>query len=1114
MDNRALLEKLSQSFNRNDLTQFMRTSSGKFRPEKQSYSHFLADANFITDLTQLGRIDFDDGRRLILVAGEVKEELTSHSGKKKQYEVAQRVLANDFDAGIFVFHDSGGHFRFSLISVGYKDGKKILTSFRRYTYFVSPDLSVRTFVEQIGKADFSSIEKITEAFSVEPVTTEFFREYRRIFEEAEATIRLRWDDDKKRLYTQRFFNRMMFIAFLERKGWLKFNGRKDYLKALFKDYYENETDKRTANFHRSRLNNLFFQGLNSAWGNQRNNPKFRELNRRIGDVPYLNGGLFDEEDEDKDGPLFPDTIIAKILNELIYHFNFTVTESTPLDVEVAVDPEMLGRIFEELVTGRHESGSYYTPKPVVAFMCREALRGYLETALPDQPKEVLALFVNENDAAEINNPEAVLNALRMVKVCDPACGSGAYLLGMLHELLEKREVLFAAQKVDSKTSYDRKLEIIQNNLYGVDIDDFAVNIARLRLWLSLVVDDTRNPLEDPKVNVALPNLDFKIETGDSLTAPDPSGGLQPDMFRYGQVQEFLQLKNEFMGIHAGSEKKNQLEKQIKELRTKIEQWAHPKGYDKSSNAFDWQVDFAEVFAPELAQNTLSGKMTGIINSAGGQMEFATPPKASGFDIILANPPYGAMVNENVRDLYFDPRTERGQSKDIYGLFIARGLQLVRKDGQFCFIVSDTWRTIKSHNQLRKRLLETTTILHILDLPSWIFNATVNTCILTLCKRRQSNSHRIIAGELRGIQSGDWRTLAENLNAVANHANDMQTIEYARYTYPQATVAAFRNLSFFVGSPNLYKIMSNKSSLRLEAIADVKVGLQTGDNEYYLRKSETARGGYKILEEENLLRGTELSKLSEHEKENGIDPSRYNGRHFVPYDKGGESDSDEGWLPNYYVPTQYFMDWSRKAIKRLRTATIADVKRRKGNDNKIKPSDESTRAAYIRNPEFYFREGITFSRTGFYSPTFRINSSSAFDTEGSCIFTSWISTKALLAILSSKLIRYIVKCFIDHTVHTQVDDLKDIPLIRPSPNVEADLVRLADSIIQKQHINPRYAYHLYEQNNIDQIVYRLYDLSEDDIREIDLWYCRRYSRLARSQGIWEKVQQKYASPSIK
>ncbi|MEW5829788.1 MAG: hypothetical protein AB1846_12920 [Chloroflexota bacterium] len=479
MDNRQSLEKLSRDFSREGLTTFLRAASGRFKPEKADYGHYLEKASFVRDLQKLGRIEFEDSRRLIVLAGELDQELSSQSGKLKQYEIAKQVLRNEnFDAGVFVFHDSKGNFRFSWITASYTGAKREFSSFRRYTYFVSPEQSARTFIDQIGKADFSSVEKITEAFSVEPVTKAFFTKFREIFEEAEATITLGWPDEKKRLYTQRFFNRVLFITFLERKGWLAFNSgsgldtaaeggkgrsvsspaaysttvRKDYLRALFEDYYKNTRD-RNANFHRSRLNTLFFMGLNHPSGDKRQKAEYKPILSLIGDVPYLNGGLFEEEEDDKDGPTFPDAIIAKVLNELVYQFNFTVTESTPLDVEVAVDPEMLGRIFEELVTGRHESGSYYTPKPVVAFMCREALKGYLATALPAESAEGLALFVDKNDAKSIRNPMQVVDALRAVKVCDPACGSGAYLLGMLHELLEQYAAIFAQHQNDAPTIY-------------------------------------------------------------------------------------------------------------------------------------------------------------------------------------------------------------------------------------------------------------------------------------------------------------------------------------------------------------------------------------------------------------------------------------------------------------------------------------------------------------------------------------------------------------------------------------------------------------------------------------------------------------------------------------
>ncbi len=266
-------------------------------------------------------------------------------------------------------------------------------------------------------------------------------------------------------------------------------------------------------------------------------------------MPYLNGGLFEREDDDENRNIqIPDAVFEAIVNDLFYRYNFTIAESTPLDVEVAVDPEMLGKVFEELVTGRHETGATTRPSQSSRLCAAKALKGYMQTALPHEQFSTIAQFVDDYDASHLRDPEAALGALRRITVCDPACGSGAYLLGMLQELLQLRASLFTARHVDTHSVYDRKLEIIQNNIYGVDLDPFAVNIAQLRLWLSLIVDFEvgREGDEPPK----LPNLDYKIEIGDSLLAPDPSGGLQPDMFRQQQIADYFDAKKQYLEAHS------------------------------------------------------------------------------------------------------------------------------------------------------------------------------------------------------------------------------------------------------------------------------------------------------------------------------------------------------------------------------------------------------------------------------------------------------------------------------------------------------------------------------------------------------------------------------------
>jgi hypothetical protein len=502
------------------------------------------------------------------------------------------------------------------------------------------------------------VRKWAEAFDVEKVTKKFYEEYAAAFTEVEGRIKDASgikDAENLRLFTQTLFNRLMFLRFIERKGWLQFNDRRDYLAALMQ-----AAGIGKKSVYQSRLRPLFFEGL-AIEGKQES--------AAIGKVPFLNGGLFEENELDKAAKDVPDTALAPMIGShgLFYHFNFTVEESTPLDIEVAVDPEMLGKVFERLVTGRHETGSYYTPKPIVSFMCREALKHYLTTSLQGEKPEALARMVDDHDAAGLKNAEAVLAALRAVTVCDPACGSGAYLLGMLHELLELRGCLFVSRNVDTASAYQRKLEIIENNLYGVDIDTFAVNIARLRLWLSLAVEYAGD------VPPPLPNLDFKIEVGDSLAAPDPQTAFSGQAgFRGDLLKQFREKKAAFLEAH-GDDKKR-LHAEIDELRADLAVWLHSQA---AEGAFDWATEFAEVFEPQSPNDKRA----------------TTEP--GGFDIIVANPPYidserMTRTNPELRRIIQASYSFTKGNWDIYIAFFERGFNLLNNHGVLTYITPDKW----------------------------------------------------------------------------------------------------------------------------------------------------------------------------------------------------------------------------------------------------------------------------------------------------------------------------------------------------------------------------------------------------------------------------------------
>jgi type I restriction-modification system DNA methylase subunit len=457
----------------------------------------------------------------------------------------------------------------------------------------------------------------------------------------------------------------MFIAFVQKKGWLEFNGAGDYFKALWQDYKKAKSQP-LGNFYRDRLSHLFFEGLNDP-----DKQGDKKLIKLIGNVPYLNGGLFTEEQsETVTGIVVPDKAIEDIFTKLFDRFNFTVSESTPLELEVAVDPLLLGKIFEELVTNRHGSGSYYTPKPIVAFMCRETLKGYLKSKCTDN-SEAIDRFVDNYDSQDLIDPESILVALKAVTVCDPACGSGAYLLGMMHELLELRSCLFASNKLGTESIHARKLEIIENNLYGVDKDVFAVGIARLRLWLSLAVDSDK-----PK---PLPNLQYKVEQGDSLITPVMVSQLS---LRAGSVQEFQRLKSEYLTAH-GKEKKVGLEKAIENIKEQIATFT--PGIYKAGD-FDWMVDFAEIMAD------------------------------GGFDIQVANPPYvrheGIVDMKRTLEKVF-PQVYDGKS-DLYCYFYARSLQLLKPGGMLAFISSNKWFRASYGEKLRQHIADNCQIYSITD----------------------------------------------------------------------------------------------------------------------------------------------------------------------------------------------------------------------------------------------------------------------------------------------------------------------------------------------------------------------------------------------------------------
>ena len=679
---------------------------------------------------------------------------------------------------------------------------------------IEKGLPRRTLVQQISniwekwRASGDIRYELEAAFDVEAVTKEFFAEYKKVFDSAmEKITGFDGDHDEKNLFVQTLFNRLMFVYFISRKGWLEFEGSYEYLNRLWDDYIWKQD---SGGFYASRLCLLFFKFLNNIEPDER----FRSL---VGKVPFVNGGLFHETDLDlREDINVPDDAIRPMLTDVFDRFNFTVMESTEFDVEVAVDPEMLGKVFEELVTARHDSGAYYTPRPVVSFMCKEALKGYLMARVGAADRKSIERFVDdENHSTKSLNFHAahqIAASLELIKVVDPACGSGAYLLGMMHELVDLHKALFDIG-VTSKKLHELKSNIIRDNLYGADNDTFATNIAMLRLWLSLAID------YDGPVPPPLPNLEFKIVYGDSLLGPDPTpetvGEFSSHLVRELDV---VKLKASYMDAH-DPETKDSLRKEIIAAEDRIREQLGDASASKC--VVDWRVTFAEVFADRR-----------------------------GFDIAIANPPY--VRQEKIGPTKSDLRKEYADStvarSDLYCYFYVRGLQLLRAGGMHVFVCSNSWLDVGYGAKLQEYLLKNARVDTVYEsaVERQFSTAQINTIISVISRTEAENDHSTKFVSLRDefetaiadatkrreitMSKGDLRDVAQ-VNPVGRgtpkFVGDKWGAKYLR-------------------APDIYRTVMKKgvgNLLRLGDLAKVRRGITSGANDFfYLTQDHVSKWG--------------------------------------------------------------------------------------------------------------------------------------------------------------------------------------------------------------------------------------------------------------------------------
>ena len=435
---------------------------------------------------------------------------------------------------IFIFSNQNGEFWHFVVAEG--SGKKI--KLKRFAITPENRNKLRTACEQLDyfkinpsedKSTESIVRKKEIAFSVEEVTDKFFKEYRKIFDWVKNYLQGKYNNipnsqEKAHRYTHLLFNRLMFLYFVQKRGC--FGNDKEFLSHFWNAYRDNFEGKNL--FHQDWLNVLFFESLNGKFyakeyfklGNS-----YPDFNSILSQTPFLNGGLFKEDSElDFLGYQIPDSYFIEIFN-FLESYNFTVEENTPFEQEIAINPEILGFIYEMLVNvsekrdERHQLGIFYTPKVEIEFMIRNSLVEYLFNKTKIDKKILYEFIFAEKGEQKIpqfneSEREKLLKELDEITILDPACGSGHFLVVALDILFELKEILYQR----AGKTYDRfeeKKKIIEKSIFGVDVKGWAVEIAKLRLWLNLFLEASEQQLKN-RFEPLLPSLSFKLRVGDSL----------------------------------------------------------------------------------------------------------------------------------------------------------------------------------------------------------------------------------------------------------------------------------------------------------------------------------------------------------------------------------------------------------------------------------------------------------------------------------------------------------------------------------------------------------------------------------------------------------------------
>jgi adenine-specific DNA-methyltransferase len=842
---------------------------------------------WVKSFRQRGLVRLDGNQDVAIFEVVLQDGISVQSKRVGLRNLVAKLIDEYQNHGVLAVFDNGSpEYRFTFAAretkVTREGIEKTETDSKRYTYILGETETCKTAAEQFiklaEKGTGISLTDLRDAFSVEKLSKQFFNEYKEQYNHFVSYLASQprilksvFSDDEKKMrdFVKILLGRLVFLQFVQKKKWLGVpaknkdwhSGDVRFLVNAFNGF--SNKDK----FYSDYLEEFFFECLNNP---NRKNEIFELSGTK---VPFLNGGLFENDNAKTKNLNFPSTYFTELF-EFFGKYNFTIDENDPTEKEVGIDPEMLGSIFENLLEDNKDKGAFYTPKEIVHYMCQESLIEYLNTKVNEKQDEGISesirVFITKRKTDEhilkLVSPLAI--AMREVKICDPAIGSGAFPMGMLMEIFHAVFELFNVNpKIVSKEWNMNgwqpnvvKSNIIQNSIYGVDIEKGAVDIARLRFWLSLIVDE-----EEPK---ALPNLDYKIVVGNSLINKlgdeiidivwevkantnsakklqqeiqnnlnklfntqklffDFNGKkenlkaeirnlkidvlisqLQLDKYKYGNSSAQIGILFEMTAKEKSADQERK-QKLTSFDKTILELQRLKSNPDLPLNFFDWKLDFPDVLNENINPNP-------------------------GFDVVIANPPYIniANISDEVTRNYIQRNYATVKNKsDLYSVFIERAHYLTACKGKICFIFPKTWMGSDSFSKFREFFTDNFRIKNIINLGYGIFdNATVST-VISLFSKESIDEHSIELYQLEKNPEGQ---------SIFNRQENRLSYSQIKST-PQFLYSFEKQIDIKI------------KTVPLSNLIDFSLGIKTSDDSKFIIDFKKDNDTYPMLRGKNIRR---------------------------------------------------------------------------------------------------------------------------------------------------------------------------------------------------------------------------------------------------------------------